>query len=116
MSTDALTQIERVFSALPRAERETIIRHGVALRMADLNKRLFLAEGKVRAFTERYHTTLEQLDATGLPDDAGIEMHEDYIMWHHWTDVAQQTARDIAALQKIAQHGLLGEVVPDAGD
>ena len=46
MDTEMMTAIERAFSALSREERETIIRHGVALRVADLKKRLFLAESK----------------------------------------------------------------------
>ena len=116
MGTEMMTFLERAFSALPRAERETIIRHGVALRVADLKKRLFLAESKVRSFAERYQTTLEQLEAVGLPDDAGYEMHEDYIMWHHWAAVARKAAQDMQALQDIAQQGLFGEAIADVGD
>jgi hypothetical protein len=116
MSTDTLTDIERVFSSLPRAEREKIILHGVVLRMTDLQKRLFLAESKLRWFSERYHTTLEQLEADGLPDDASIELHEDYILWRHWTTVARQTAQDIAALQAIARLGIAVEAASDGGD
>ena len=116
MDTEMMTALERAFSALSREERETIIRHGVALRVADLKKRLFLAESKLRSFAERYQTTLEQLDASGLPDDASYEMHEDYIMWHHWAAVAQKVAQDIQALQDIAQQGLLGKAVADVGN
>lgn len=92
--------------SLPEAERETIIRHGVALRLSDLKKRLFLAESKLRQFEERYGTPLTQLDHAGLPDDADYEMHEDYIVWHHWATVAQKARQEIAALQSIAQQGL----------
>jgi hypothetical protein len=111
-----LTALERAFSALSRAERETIIRHGVALRVAALRQRLFLAESKIRSFAERYHTTLEQLDVGGLPDDASYEMHEDYILWHHWAAVAQKVAQDIQTLQGIAQQGLFGESSAHVGD
>ena len=100
------TPIERVFLALPQAERETIIRHGVALRLSDLRKRLFLAESKLRHFEERYGTTLTQLDQAGLPDEAGYEMHEDYVVWQHWATVARQADQEIAALQSIAQQGV----------
>ena len=116
MDTEMMTALERAFSALSPEERETIIRHGVVLRVADRQKRLFLAESKLRAFAERYHTTLEQLDATGLPDDASYEMHEDYIMWHHWAAVAQKVAQDIQALQDIAQQGLFGTAIADVGN
>ena len=116
MSTEVKTHIERAFSSLPHEEREAIIRYGVALRMSDLRKRLFLAESKVRQFEAQYSATLEQLDATGLPDNASYEMHEDYILWHHWADVARKAAQDIAALQDIAQQGLPGRAAADGGD
>ena len=106
MSTDSMADIERVFSSLPREERETIIRHGVAFRVSDLKKRLFLAQSKVQQFEERYGTTLERLEVEGLPDDASYELHEDYIMWRHWVAVAQKAARHINSLQDIARHGL----------
>ena len=106
MQAEVKTPIERVFLSLPEAERETIIRHGVALRLSDLGKRLFLAESKLRQFEERYGAALTHLDQAGLPDNAGYEMHEDYIVWHHWATVAQKAGREIAALQSIAQQGL----------
>ena len=99
-------QVETVFSSLPREEREMIISHGTALRLSDLKKRHFLATSKVRYFEEKYHVTLSQLETEGLPDDADYEMHEDYIMWRHWTAVADEIARSIASLEEIAQQGL----------
>ena len=67
MDTEMMTALERAFSALSREERETIIRHGVALRVADLKKRLFLAESKVRSFAVRYQTTLGSSMRAGSP-------------------------------------------------
>jgi len=111
MNTGVKTQVEKAFLSLPREERKTIISHGTALRLSNLRKRLFLAESKVRHFEEKYRVTLSQLDTDGLPDDANYEMHEDYIMWHHWAAVANKTKKDIAALGEIAQQGLyLGEL------
>jgi len=116
MSTDPMADIERVFSSLPREEREMIIRHGVAFRVSDLKKRLFLAQSKVRQFEERHGATLERLEAEGLPDDASYEMHEDYIMWRHWVAVAQKAAQDISSLQDIARHGLQWRPEADVSD
>jgi len=90
MDTNIRMQIEQTFLSLPREERETIISHGTAIRLSNLKKRLFLAESKVQHFEEQYKVTLAQLDDRGLPDDAGYEMHEDYIMWHHWAAVADK--------------------------
>jgi hypothetical protein len=111
MDTGIKTQVEKTFLSLPREERETIISHGTALRLSDLRKRLFLAESKVRHFEEKYKVTLAQLDTDGLPDDADYEMHEDYIMWHHWAEVADKIKKSIASLEEIAQQGLyIGEL------
>lgn len=100
-------QTEQAFLSLPREEREVIISHGTALRLSDLNKRNFLATSKVRQFEEKYHMTLLQLEEEGLPDNATYEMHEDYIMWRHWTSVADKIAKHISALEEIAQQGLV---------
>jgi hypothetical protein len=115
MDTEMMTALERAFSVLSHEEREIIIRHGVVLRVADLRKRLFLAENKIHSFAERYQTTLDQLDASGLPDDASYEMHQDYIMWHHWDAAAQRVIQDTQALQAIAPHDLFGKASVDVG-
>ena len=107
-------QLEQIFLLLPREEREAIISHGAAIRLSNLRKRLFLAESKVRHFEEEYKVTLAQLDTDGL-DDAGYEMHEDYIMWHHWAAVAGKLEEDIASLETIAQQGLYLDELSHAG-
>jgi len=102
--------VEQAFLSLPPQEREAVISHGVAFRLSDLRKRLFLAENKVRLFEEKYDNTLDVIEKIGLPDDAGYETHEDYLMWRHWTIVTEKTKKDIAVLEEIAQHGLyIGE-------
>lgn len=104
-------QIEPTFLSLPGEEREAIISLGASLRLSYLKKRLFLAESKLRHFQEQYGVTLAQLDAQGLPDDADYTLHEDYVMWHHWADVADKIKRDIASIEKIVQQGLyLGDL------
>lgn len=115
MSSDIMTEIERDFLSLPREEREMIIRHGVAFRLSDLRKRFFLAESKVRHFEEKYKNTLDQLDMQGIPNDAGYEMHEDYIMWHHWQTVGRKIKQDMESIQKIAQYGLYRGELLDVG-
>ncbi len=107
MDTAIAGQIEHDFLALPQTERRTIISYGAAFLLADLRKRLFFAESKVRYFEDKYSTQLTHLDADGLPDDAGVDLHEDYIMWHHWTAVASQLRGDIAALQAVVTPRIL---------
>lgn len=111
MDTRDTMQVEPTFLSLPGEEREAIISLGATLRLSYLRKRLFLAESKVRNFEEQYGITLTQLEAEGLPDDADYRMHEDYIMWGHWSDVIDRIKMDIAALEGIVKQGLyLGEL------
>ncbi len=106
MNVNMQTDMEKTFWSLPQKERNVIITHGTALRLSDLRNRLFLAISKVRHFEEKYKVSLTHLDAEGLPDDADYEMHEEYIMWHHWTAVADDIEKDIVSLGKIAQQGV----------
>jgi len=98
--------IESRFLLLSPEEKTAVISHGVAVRFSDLNKRLFLALGKIRFFEEKYHIKLSELEEKGLPDNADYEMHEDYIMWHHWSETAEKTGKQIEALQPIAEYGV----------
>jgi hypothetical protein len=97
-------------------EKISVISHGVVLRLSALRKRLALSKSQIRNFEEKYHTSLAKLDAEGLPDNAGHEMHEDYILWHHWTEVIEETGKRIDSLQEIAEQGFYGGDVLNAGN
>jgi len=51
---------------------------------------------------------LSELQESGLPDDAGFEMHEDYIMCCHWSDVIEKTGKQMEALRPLLEYGVLG--------
>ena len=106
MRTLANESIESKFSSLSTEEKVSVISHGVALRLSEWKKRLFLAESKVRFFEEKYRMSLVELDTKGLPDDADHEMHEDYIMWHHWTDTVKKAKKQVGDLEAIAAYGV----------
>ena len=112
MSAAAARRIEELFALLVPDEKASVISHGIILRLSALQKRLSLAESKVLHFEKKHHISLDELDTAGLPDDAGYEMHEDYIMWHHWADVVKETRERIASLKEIAEQGLYaGEIL-----
>jgi hypothetical protein len=100
-------KIESQFLALPPEEKASVISHGVAIRFSDMNRQLFLALSKIRFFEEKYRMKLSELEEQGLPDNADYEMHEDYIMWHHWTEAVQKAEKQIASLREIAEYGVL---------
>lgn len=99
-------KIESQFLLLSPEEKIAVISHGVAIRSSELKNRLFMAQSKIRLFEEKYQTTLSDLEERGLPDDADYEMHENYIMWHHWSEVAEKVEKQIKSLQPIAEYGV----------
>jgi len=88
MEEPVTESIEARFYSLSKADKISVIAHGATLLLAEWKKRLFLAESKVRHFEEKYHIDLAHIEEEGLPDDADVEMHEDYIAWRHWTDAS----------------------------
>ena len=106
MNPVTIDSIEDKFSTLSTEEKISVISHGVALRLSNWRKRLFLAQSKVKFFEEKYHTSLPELEAEGLPNDADREMHEEYILWHHWTEAVEKARNQIIDLQAIAAYGL----------
>lgn len=95
--------IEKRFALLPRQEREAIIRQGAQIQLTVLRKRHFLAESKVRYFEEKYGDVLRAWDTKGLPEDADYEVHEDYVLWHHWVDTSQKVQQEIASLSEVVE-------------
>jgi len=95
---------------LPADEMMSILRQGSVLRLPYLEERLRTAQAQLQDFERRYDTTLATLLAEGLPDDADYRMHEDFIEWEHWHDVAQETETIITNVKRI-----LSKVGEDAG-
>ncbi len=97
--------IEESFLALQSEKKTAAITHGVAVRYSELQKRLFLAQSKVLFFEDKYMTTISDLENRGLPDDAGHEIHEDYVMWNHWKDVLEKVKKKISFLSESGWSG-----------
>ena len=86
---------------LPEQEMMSILRQGSVLRLPYLEQRLRHAQGRIRHFEAKHATTLQQLLDKGLPDDAGYQLHEDFIEWEHWADIAQETQAVIDNVRRI---------------
>lgn len=105
------TNIEQAFLQLGDQQRADIIYHGALLRLSELKKRRFLAANKIRELEVQYGQSLWQLEELGLPDDASIEMHEDYVLWCHWDQVADAAAEEIRRLEPIVNQPI---PIPDS--
>jgi hypothetical protein len=86
---------------LPAGEMLSILRQGSILRLPYLEARLHQAEERVTYFEEKYQTTLEELSAQGLPDDADYQFHEDFIDWEYWYEARHETEMIVRNVKQI---------------
>ena len=81
--------------------RQRLVEFGAPLPLTEAEGRLALAERKIEAFEQKYETTLTQLCRDGLPDDASIEMHEDYIEWSGWQRTSEEASQTVASMKSM---------------
>ena len=93
-------------STLVPEARQRLIEYGAPLLLTEIEGRLALAEQKIRIMEEKYDTTLDQLRQDGLPDDASLEMHEDFIEWSGWQRTREEANQLIASLQPLLEKSL----------
>ena len=90
----------RQFSSLTLAPdiQQRLVELGIPLLLTETEGRLALAERKIAAFERKYHTTIARLRRDSLPDDASMEVHEDFVEWSGWQATQEEAARILAAL------------------
>ncbi len=86
------------YQALTPDIQQRLLALGVPLLLTETEGRLALAERKIAGFERKYHTTLARLRRDGLPDDASIEMHEDFVEWSGWQSTQEEAVNLLAAL------------------
>jgi len=86
--------------------RQRLIEFGAPLLLTEAEGRLALAERKIAAFERKYGTTLAQLGQDGLPDDASLEMHEDFVEWSGWQRTREEASQIRASLKPLLEKPL----------
>ncbi len=81
-------------SALMPEIRQRLIELGAPLLLTETEGRLALAERKIAAFEHKYKSTLAPLNRDGLPDDASMAMHEDFVEWSGWQRTYEEAEPD----------------------
>ncbi len=85
---------------------QRLAQFGAPLLLTEAEGQLALAQRKIKTFERKYGTTLAQLRRNGLPDDASIEMHEDFIEWSGWQRTREEAGQTIASLQHLLENPL----------
>ena len=103
--TDTVCQTFSLAELVPEARRR-LVEFGAPLLLTEAEGRLALAEQKVSSFERKYGTTLIQLRRNGLPDDASMEMHEDFIEWSGWQRTYEEASQTIASVKPLLERPL----------
>lgn len=102
-SADLKAKIDNSVAALPLEERERLTRYGALVLARETESRLAFARQKLDAFERKYGMTLEKLNQVGLPDNAGLEEHEDYVEWSGWQSTNDEAKSVLANLRTILE-------------
>jgi len=86
--------------------QQRLVEFGAPLLLTEAEGRLALAERKIRVFEQKYGMPLARLRQNGLPDDASIEMHEDFIEWSGWQRTHEETSQTLASLKPLLEKSL----------
>ncbi len=103
MSTESSLRIEASLAALSPPERERLALYGARLLFTEMESRLALAARELARFESKYRMTLAHLQEIGLPEDIGLEAHEDYVEWSGWQATHDEASQTLEILQKILE-------------
>ena len=82
-------------------EWERIIQLGADRHIEEVNSELDRAREKILEFETKYKMSFTRLEQVGLPDDAGLEEHEDYVEWSGWEGYAVELKEKLDNLQAL---------------
>ena len=86
---------------LPIQDWDRILQLGSDSRTHELQDELSQAEAAIAKFETRFGMSLPELEKTGLPADAGFEIHDAYIEWQSWEIRRVDLQKRLATLQAL---------------
>ena len=98
-----MSTLPNLVKLAPEAQKR-LVEFGAPLLLTEAEGRLALAERKITAFEQKYGTTLAQLRQDGLPDDASVEMHEDFVAWSGWQRTYAESSQILASLKLLLEN------------
>lgn len=93
-------------AALMPEAQQRLIELGTPLLLTETEGRLALAEQKIAVFERKYKITLAELRRNGLPDDASMTLHEDFVEWSGWQRTYEEASQILASLPPLLEQSL----------
>ena len=80
-----------------------LVEYGAALLTVEVEARQVLAERKIQALEQKYEATLSQSCREGLPSDASMDTHEDYVEWSGWQRTCEEASQLLTSLRNLLE-------------
>lgn len=82
---------------------EHIVQLGVERHIQELEAKLEEARRQIAEFERRFGMSFARLEQAGLPEDAGLEAHEDYVEWSSWEGVRTELTEQLENLRALLE-------------
>jgi hypothetical protein len=89
---------------LSSPEWARIIRLGTERHIQELSGELRNAHQRIDELERKYGMSFARLQRIGLPDDAGLEAHEDYVEWSSLEGYVVELTEKMAGLQSVTAY------------
>lgn len=90
---------------LTASEWERIVRLGTERHAQELEGELKAIRERIADLERKYGLNFAQLQRVGLPDDAGLEAHEDYVEWSSLHAREAELTEKLKGVYAIAGYG-----------
>ncbi len=108
MITDSAVQ-------LPTQVWQHIVQLGVERYIQELQDQLGEAQQRIAEFERQYGMSFERLREVGLPEDAVVKVHEDYVEWSSWESYQVELWEGLEKLRCVRESTMLSQPAGSTG-
>jgi len=96
--------LDQTVIRLSTPEWTHIVRLGTEQHIQELSAELCEARQCIETLERKYGMSFSRLQRVGLPDDAGLEAHEDYVEWSSLEGYVAELTKKLASLESITAY------------
>ena len=88
---------------LPTQVWQHIVQLGVERHIQELEAQLRETQQRIAEFEHQYGMSFARLQEVGLPEDAGLGAHEDYVEWSSWEGYQAELQERLKKLRAVLE-------------
>jgi hypothetical protein len=88
---------------LPTQVWQHIVQLGVERHIQELEGQLEKAQQRIAEFEHQFGMSFARLQEVGLPEDAGLAAHENYVEWSSWEGYRTELEEQLETLRAVLE-------------